>query len=100
MGGLELKVSSKLGAVMFIFVFVKTGEWENIDRVIAVPMWLASLEARIEPELSARRTLDATEIIFAIYESCRRRGLVDLPLNIGDNPLVAMVESGNLQLKS
>ena len=100
MGGLELKVSSKLEAVMFISVFVKTGEWENIDRVIAVPMWLASLEAKIEPELSARRTLDATEIIFAVYESSRRRGRVDLPLNIGDNPLVAMVESGDLQLKS
>ncbi len=48
----------------------------------------------IEPELSARRALNATEIIFATYESSRRRGRVDLPLEIEDNPLAAMVESG------
>ena len=35
-----------------------------------------------------------------VAESSRRRGRVDLPLNIGDNPLVAMVETGDLQLKS
>jgi hypothetical protein len=47
--------------------------------------------------LSARRALNATEIIFAIYESSRRRGRVDLPLTISDNPLAAMVEAGHLQ---
>ena len=50
-----------------------------------------------ESELSARRALNATEIIFAIYESSRRRGRVDLPLTISDHPLVAMVESGELR---
>jgi predicted dehydrogenase len=50
-----------------------------------------------EPELSARRALNATEIIFAIYESSRRRGRVDLPLTISDHPLVAMVDTGDLQ---
>ncbi len=50
-----------------------------------------------EPELSARRALNATEIIFAVYESSRRRGRVDLPLTIDDNPLIAMVEGGDLR---
>lgn len=50
-----------------------------------------------ESELSGRRALNATEIIFAIYESSRRRGRVDLPLLIDDNPLVAMVQSGDLR---
>ena len=87
------------------------GEWKNIDTAgehlhgpgyidRAIADVVTSLEARIESELSARRALNATEIIFAVYESSRRRGRVDLPLNIGDNPLVAMVESGDLQLKS
>ncbi len=50
-----------------------------------------------EPELSARRALHATEIIFALYESSRRRGRVDLPLTISDNPLAGMVEAGDLR---
>ena len=47
-----------------------------------------------EPELSARKALNATEIIFACYESSRRRALVRLPLDIEDNPLAEMVRSG------
>lgn len=50
-----------------------------------------------EPELSARRALHATEIIFAIYESSRRRGRVDLPLTVSDNPLAGMVAAGELR---
>jgi predicted dehydrogenase len=49
-----------------------------------------------EPELSARRALNATEIIFAIYESSRRRARIDLPLTVPDHPLMSMVESGAL----
>jgi len=49
-----------------------------------------------EPEVSARRALNATEIIFACYESCRRRALVTLPLDIEDNPLLEMIKSGDL----
>ena len=41
-----------------------------------------------EPELAARRALQATELIFASYESSRRRGRVDLPLTIEDSPLL------------
>lgn len=35
-----------------------------------------------------------------VAESSRQRGRVDLPLNIRDNSLVAMVENEDLQLKS
>jgi len=48
-------------------------------------------------QLDARNALIATEIIFGAYESSRRRGRVDFPLDIDDNPLVAMVESGDLR---
>ncbi len=52
-----------------------------------------------ESELSARNALNGTEIIFACYESSRRRGRVDLPLGIDDSPLIAMIESGDLDPK-
>ena len=44
-----------------------------------------------EPELSARKALQTTELIFATYESSRRRGRVDLPLDIEDSPLLSML---------
>jgi len=55
-----------------------------------------ALLAKREPELSARQALNATEIIFACYESSRRRALVTLPLDIEDNPLAEMIKSGAL----
>jgi predicted dehydrogenase len=48
-----------------------------------------ALKTGREPELSAARALRATELIFATYESSRRRGRVDLPLTIEDSPLLA-----------
>ena len=48
-------------------------------------------------QLDADNALIATEIIFGAYESSRRRGRVDFPLEIEDNPLAAMVESGELK---
>ena len=51
-----------------------------------------------EPELSAARGLRATELIFATYESSRRRGRVDLPLAIDDSPLAAMAADRGLSV--
>lgn len=53
-----------------------------------------ALEEGREPENSGRHALNATEIIFAIYESSRKHGRVDLPLRIEDNPLTSMVKAG------
>ncbi len=50
-----------------------------------------------EPELGAKNALQSTELIFAAWESSRRRGRVDLPLDVDDNPLVEMIESGALK---
>jgi predicted dehydrogenase len=51
-----------------------------------------ALKTGREPELSGRKALQATELIFATYESSRRRGRVDLPLEIKDSPLMAMLQ--------
>ncbi|WP_114576380.1 Gfo/Idh/MocA family protein [Saliphagus sp. LR7] len=68
--------------------------WEFVDRSIAENV--RCLETGEEPELGAENALNATELIFGAYESARQRGRVDLPLDIDDHPLEAMVESGEL----
>ncbi len=60
---------------------------------------LDALESGREPELAGRRALQATELIFATYESSRRRGRVDLPLTIDDSPLLAMLAQEDAQTR-
>jgi UDP-N-acetylglucosamine 3-dehydrogenase len=67
---------------------------ENFRR--AVLDLIDALKTGREPALSARRALQATEVMFATYESSRRHGRVDLPLDIEDSPLDAMVASGKI----
>jgi len=62
----------------------------------AVADLIDCLKTGREPELCARHAMNATEIIFACYESSRRRGRVDLPLTITDSPLLSMIEKGEL----
>jgi len=62
----------------------------------AVADLLHCLEGGGEPELSVTKALRATELIFATYESSRRRGRVDLPLQIDDSPLLAIAQANGL----
>ena len=55
-----------------------------------------ALEADRESVLSGRIGLNTAEIIFGAYESVRRRGRVEFPVDIDDNPLSEMVASGAL----
>lgn len=48
-----------------------------------------------EPEVSHRKALRASEIIFAVYESVRRNARVELPLTgVTDSPFITMLENG------
>lgn len=47
-----------------------------------------------EPSLSSRNALRTTEIIFAAYESSRRRARIDLPLDVDDSAFIDMYEKG------
>lgn len=47
-----------------------------------------------QSELQIEHALQTTELIFAAWESTRRRGRIELPLEIEDNPLEAMIENG------
>ena len=50
-----------------------------------------------EPVLSGRKALAATELIFATYESSRRRGKVTLPLDVDDSALISMLGDGSIR---
>ena len=65
-----------------------------IDRAIAdvIDCHLSGREC----ELCARHALNATEIIFGCYESSRARKRIDCPLDVDDNPLVAMIDYGDV----
>lgn len=49
-----------------------------------------------EPELSSHKALRATEVIFATYESSRRRARVDLPLEPEDSAFLSMLKAGEI----
>lgn len=69
-----------------------TGGLHGEDHITAAILDLIdALKTGREPMLSGRRALRATELIFAAYESSRRRGRVDLPLEIEDSPLQDML---------
>ena len=64
---------------------------EEADAVkLGVLDLIDALKAGREPELSGRRALRATELIFATYESSRRRGRVELPLEGDVSPFPIM----------
>ena len=69
---------------------------EPMENALAIKDFIDALQTGREPELSGRKALQATELIFATYESSRRRGRVVLPLDIEDSPLEAMIESGEI----
>ncbi|MEO2005352.1 MAG: Gfo/Idh/MocA family oxidoreductase [Candidatus Poribacteria bacterium] len=64
------------------------------DTTCSVLDLIDCLKSGEEPRLSVRKALQATELIFATYESARSRKRVDLPLGPGGNAFHAMVEEG------
>ena len=62
----------------------------------AIDHLVSSLQSGTEPLFSGRRVLRGTELVFASWESARRRGRVHLPLDIEGNPLEEMYEAGQL----
>ena len=66
----------------------------NGDTVLSVLDLVDCIKTGREPMLSGRRALQATELIFATYESSRRRGKVNLPLEVDDSALLNMLAQG------
>jgi UDP-N-acetylglucosamine 3-dehydrogenase len=68
-----------------------------IDRAIAD--LVGCLATGEEPELSSRKAVRSTEVIFATYESSRRRARVDLPLDTDDSAFLTLLHAGELGWK-
>ena len=64
------------------------------DTTLSVLDLIDCLKTGREPELSGRKALQATELIFATYESSRKRERISLPLEIEDSPLISMIKVG------
>lgn len=79
-----------------------TGEWRTVEvggdpaQKAAVSAVVDALRTDEEPLISGERALGATDVVFGIWESARRRGRVTPPIEIEDNPLQEMIESGDL----
>ncbi len=92
---LSIQLFDKAGG----FEVVDTGEGihDNEGNYRAMENLVECLESGKEPELRSANALRPTEIIFAAYESSRRRARVDLPLPPGKCAMLEMVESGDLK---
>ncbi len=66
------------------------------DTTLSVLDLTDCLKTGREPVLSGRKALQATELIFATYESSRSRARIYLPLKIDDSPLISMLETGKI----
>jgi UDP-N-acetylglucosamine 3-dehydrogenase len=66
------------------------------DTIRATLDLIDAVQSGREPELSGRKALQATELIFASYESSRRRARIALPLSVDDSALLAMLEAGEI----
>ncbi len=64
------------------------------DTVLSVLDLIDCVKTGREPELSGRKALQTTELIFATYESSRRRAKITLPLDIDDSTLLTMLDQG------
>lgn len=60
----------------------------------AVADLVSCLEVAEEPALSSTRALRATELIFATYQSSRRRSRIDLPLDVDNSELDDLLRQG------
>ena len=66
------------------------------DTTLSVLDLIDSVKTGREPELSGRKALQATELIFATYHSSRERAKITLPLTAEDSALLTMVANGDI----
>ncbi len=66
------------------------------DTVLSVLDLVDSVKTGREPELSGRKAIQGAELIFATYESSRRRAKITLPLTVDDSALLTMVANGEI----
>ncbi|MFC6734089.1 MULTISPECIES: Gfo/Idh/MocA family protein [unclassified Haladaptatus] len=82
------------------------GGWKALDvppmngQQVALRDVVESYRSGTPSSLRAENGMRATELVFAVWESAKRRGRIDLPLETEGNALAELVESGERQLQS
>ena len=94
LGTTSIRVKGK-GDADWRYIQVTQEAQENLSEVVGQGILdvIDALKTGREPELSARRTLRATEPIFATYESSRRGGRIELPLEPLESPFPGVAPS-------
>ncbi len=95
-GGPEVRLRNAETGGEWQEVAVEGGMHGNEHHIAAVADLAKALKEGRDPVLAGWKALQSTELIFATYESSRRRARVDLPLDITDSPYVSMLEAGEL----
>jgi len=106
-GAIEIGTEAE-GASMLRYWSLNTVGWQEVDvegESCHGPDFIERCMADVvecyregrECQMNGHNALNATEQIFACWESARRRARVEIPADIEDNPLVAMIESGDLK---
>ncbi len=81
--------------------------WQNFEEKgihgdnhidMAIADGVSALHNGTTPLLSGDFALQTTEVIFATYESARRRARINLPLDIDDSPLQDMLDEAGIKL--
>jgi len=102
----EIKVIPE-GDAELVVRTAESGGWEAIDcggdglhgpnyHERSIADVVGALREGRASELRAGNAINTAEILFGAYESVRKRGRVDTPLGIDDNPFEAMIEAGDL----
>lgn len=100
--GTEGRIEIDLGHYDFRMRTFDSSKWVPIEvenpspQDDAMQIVVDSLASDDDPLISGEVGLAATEVVFSIWESARRRGRVALPLRIDDNPLESLIRTGEL----
>lgn len=84
------------GAVEEIPLSQKNEDKRKITHSLVIQAMLDSIETGVPHTLEASSARATLEVLMAAYESSRRRAIVELPLEISENPLFDMLERGKL----
>jgi predicted dehydrogenase len=76
--------------------WARSGDPRMTAHALVVQAMLESLETGVPHTLDASSARATLEVLMAAYESSRRRTVVELPLEVSENPLFDMLDRGEM----
>lgn len=84
------------GAVEEIPLLQEDEDKRKATHALVIQAMLDSIETGVPHTLEASSARATLEVLMATYESSRRRAVVELPLEVSENPLFDMLDRGEL----